>query len=74
MKDNKTERMREAIIKFRDSDQEVSDYLYLFMVVSGVTRQEDGLLWSSVTEILAKEIGYTHISNDCEICGKEGGH
>ena len=74
MKNDKTERMREAIIKFRDSDQEVSDYLYLFMVVSRVTRQGSGLLWSDINEILQEEIGYDFDDYKCEICGKEGGH
>ena len=75
---NKTERLREAIIKFRKSDQEVHDYMSLFIVVHAVLRQGSGLLWSDVNEVLAEEIGYEFtlcpLDNNCEICGKEGGH
>ena len=70
----KTEMLRKAIQDFYNSDQEVSDYMHLFIVVHAALRQGDGLLWSAVNKILQEEIGYTFDSCSCKICGKIGGH
>ena len=41
-----------AFKSFLDSDKEAINYVYLFQMVSRVTRQGSGLLWSDIEEVV----------------------
>lgn len=54
--ESKQIRLRNAIIKFKESDQTAEDYFNLFVTVHGALQFGHGLLWTDVEAILQKEI------------------
>lgn len=49
----KAEKLKDAVIKFEDSDKQAGDYIALLAVGSMVTRQGDGMVWGDVQEVIS---------------------
>jgi len=49
---NKKELLEKGVKVFKDSEQKTDDYMQLFLVVRKVLQPADGLLWSTIKEVL----------------------
>lgn len=59
---NKAEALKEAAIKFRDSEKSADDYLQFSVAVHIALRQGSGLIWEQVDEIFREVIPETPVA------------
>ena len=45
---SKEEKVTNAVKQFESSNQNIEDYMALFMVIQNITRQGSGLMWSQI--------------------------